>query len=805
MIRLDIGGSFLGTSADSLLFPDGEFSATDLNNPPLLTINAPVGLLFRDNPAPITSNAGSLNANGQLPVGLEVRSGQNISLFGGNVTLTNALVIAPGGRIEFGGLSAAGTINLDANLRAVFSDNVARADVNLSEGSIASVSGDGTGSIVVESRNIDLSDGSQFFGGVAREINAPEVQAGNITLNATNTITLDGINTAAGFPSGIQNTIESGATGNSGDIQISARNLALTNGAQILTLVRQGNAALQLAPGNGTGGDINIDVDELVSLDSNSLIASSLDVGAIGQSGNINLTTNSLSLTNRGQITSGTFGRGNGGSVDIEATDSIDLDGDLSGVFNSVESGAIGNAGGISITTNSLNITNGAQITAATFSEGNGGSIVIDIANSIALDGQGNLLTGIFNTVEPDATGNAGGITINTNSIDVNEAQLNVATFGEGDAGNLTINASDSINLSNNDVAILINATVQTTATGNGGNVEIDTNNLNLTGGAQISASTFGQGNAGVLNLTANNAIAIDGNGSAIGARVEPGATGNGGDVTINTGNLTLTDGAFLSTSTLSEGNSGTLNITANSLEVDASRIEAQVEFGLTADGTLVSATGQGGSVNIDTNTLNLTNGGQISVRTLGEGDAGNLTIDASQEISLSNGGGIFAQVFGEQALGNGGNVRIDTRTLNVTNDGDISVTTFAAGNAGNLNINVASLSVNEGGQIAASTFSDGDGGNLNITASNFVKLSGRTVIGRSGLFANAINGASGNGGDLSLTTDRLSISDGATINVSNFQSLGLNTPGTGEAGNLTINVRFRKLGYWCGDYYGNS
>jgi large exoprotein involved in heme utilization and adhesion len=42
--RLDIGGSFYGSSASSILFEDGEFSATDLDNPPLLTVNAAINL-----------------------------------------------------------------------------------------------------------------------------------------------------------------------------------------------------------------------------------------------------------------------------------------------------------------------------------------------------------------------------------------------------------------------------------------------------------------------------------------------------------------------------------------------------------------------------------------------------------------------------------------------------------------------------------------------------------------------------------------------------------------------------------------
>jgi filamentous hemagglutinin family protein len=76
---LNIGGSFYGSTADSLVFPEGEFSATDTQAPPLLTINAPIGLNFRDNPQPIT-NRSTVN-----DVGLEVNTGENITLVGGNI------------------------------------------------------------------------------------------------------------------------------------------------------------------------------------------------------------------------------------------------------------------------------------------------------------------------------------------------------------------------------------------------------------------------------------------------------------------------------------------------------------------------------------------------------------------------------------------------------------------------------------------------------------------------------------------------------------------------------------------------
>ena len=54
---LDVRGSFLGTTADSIVFPDGkQFSATNPEAAPLLTVNVqqPIGLVFQDNSGEIT-------------------------------------------------------------------------------------------------------------------------------------------------------------------------------------------------------------------------------------------------------------------------------------------------------------------------------------------------------------------------------------------------------------------------------------------------------------------------------------------------------------------------------------------------------------------------------------------------------------------------------------------------------------------------------------------------------------------------------------------------------------------------------
>ena len=107
--RLDIGGSFYGSTADSIVFSNGEFSASDLANPPLITINAPIGLNFRDNPGKIVNRS---VANG---VGLEVETGQSLALVGGNITLEGGILTAFEGNIELGSVVGNNIVNLEEN------------------------------------------------------------------------------------------------------------------------------------------------------------------------------------------------------------------------------------------------------------------------------------------------------------------------------------------------------------------------------------------------------------------------------------------------------------------------------------------------------------------------------------------------------------------------------------------------------------------------------------------------------------------------------------------------------------------
>jgi filamentous hemagglutinin family protein len=149
---LNVGGSFLASTASSLKFADGfEFSATAPQTTPLLTISVPIGLQFPANPRSIQN---------QSTVGLEVEPGKTLALVGGDVNLDGGVLTAPGGRVELGGLATTGTVGLNMdenNFRLSFPDGVARANVSLTNQAFVDVTADeGGGSIAVNARNLDI-------------------------------------------------------------------------------------------------------------------------------------------------------------------------------------------------------------------------------------------------------------------------------------------------------------------------------------------------------------------------------------------------------------------------------------------------------------------------------------------------------------------------------------------------------------------------------------------------------------------------------------------------------------------------
>ena len=792
--QLDIGGSFLGSTASSILFDDGEFSATkNLDSPPLLTINAPIGLGLEENPAKIVNRSIAQDNEGN-PIGLEVALGNNLSLVGGNIKFEGGNATASGGNVELGGLSTAGTINIAEDGSLSFPSDIALADITFNNNAVVDVTGAGGGNIAVNARNLDLRVNSFLDAGINRDSTSDNAQAGDIVINLIDNLTLDN--------SRIRNLV-GGGVGNSGRINIKTGSLSAINGGRISssTFIGQGNAGgIEIDAtgdisfkGIGVGNNNIVDPSGVFSL---------VVAGAEGDGGDIKISATNLTLEDGGEVNASTGGIGNGGNIDLIISDSISIntgtiEGDTlnlsnsrNGILTRVIQGGVGNAGNVNVTTNNLSITNGATIGTGTFGQGNAGSVNIT-ASEIRFEGANSRSepSSVGSRVEPGAVGNAGNVNISTDNFTlINKGQINAGVVGQGDGGDINITATKDINITSGELTSGIFSDVSSGAEGNAGNITLTTGNLSLTNGGQITGNTFGQGNAGLVEITALDTISIDGesangSGSLISSRVESEAIGNAEGVKINTDSLTVTNGSYLDGSTFGQGNAGSIEITANDITFDG---ENSTGFPSSAF-SQVNPGGEGnaGGVTIDTNSLTLNDGGLVSANTFGQGNAGLVEITASDTVSIdgerSNGlsSRVSSQVDG-QAEGDAGGIIISSgNDLTLTNGGQILANTFGQGDAGDVTItNDNNLTLN-GGQILANTSGRGDAGDVTITTAGNI-----TVTSES--FYSAINNrvnadAVGNAGILTISTNNLNLIDGGQILTG--------TSGQGNAGNANINA----------------
>ena len=677
-------------------------------------------------------------------------------LVGGDIVLDGGSLNAAGGRVELAGVSGNGTVKLNVdsqNLSLSIPNGVPRADISLSNGALVDVRAGVGGSITVNAQNLELKGKSQIVAGIKSGLSTVTATAGDININATDTVSFDN--------SYARNNVEQTGVSKAGGIEITTGSLEVTNGAVLSASTF----------GKGDAGSVTITATDGIKFDGiNSGAFSTVQPEAEGKAKGVAITTGSLAVTNGAVLSASTSGKGDAGSVNITATDSIKFDGWGSQAGSLVAPEAEGKAGGVTITTDSLAVTNGASLSASTFGKGDAGSINITATDSIKFDGtdKDGYPSGAFSTVQPEAEGKAGGASITTGSLALtNGAQLDASTYGKGDAGSVTITATDAINFDgeNNDGSHSgAYSVVNPGAEGKAGGVSITTGSLAVSNGAQVSASTFDTGDAGSITITATGAITFDGSDKEDGinsgafSTVEPEAKGKAGGVSITTGSLAVSNGAVVSTSTKGTGDAGSVTITATG----AITFDGEDKFGHSSGAYSTvepEAEGKAGGVSITTGSLTVTNGAVLSASTHGKGDAGSVTITATDAINFN---GTDKDGYSSGAFS--------------------SVQPKAEGNAGGVSITTGSLAVTNGGVLDASTHGKGDAGSVSIFARDAVKFDGVSKDGySSGAFSGVAPMAEGTAGGVSITTNSLKLTNGAVLDA--------RTLGKGDAGNVSISA----------------
>ncbi len=249
--------------------------------------------------------------------------------------------------------------------------------------------------------------------------------------------------------------------------------------------------------------------------------------------GSIQVQGKHVTLTDS-DIAANTFGSEPGGTLVVNASELVELQGSKLPSHLKTETSKSGAAGELRIETPQLIVKDGSQVSATTSSEGQGGRLSVT-ADSIQLMGaNASGPSGLFARTE--GTGNAGDLKIETGQLIVRDgAQVSASTDknSQGRAGTLSVSARDSIQLIGTKGESRSGLFIGTEATGSAGNLDIKTGQLIVQDGARISAATT-SGEGGNINLQVRDLILMRGK-SQISASASNNA--NGGNITINAKN----------------------------------------------------------------------------------------------------------------------------------------------------------------------------------------------------------------------------------------------------------------------------
>ena len=582
-----------------------------------------------------------------------------------------------------------------------------------------------------------------------------------------------------------------------GDIDITTHDLTVTNGA-----------VGALTFGEGDSGQVKIEATGDVVVDGeNSFITSEVSSNAVGDSGGVAITTNNLSVLNTATVRSSTFGEGDSGQVKIEATGDVVVDGENSFITSEVSSNAVGNSGGITITTNNLSVFNAATVRSSTFGEGDSGQVKVEATGDVVVDGENSFIS---SEVSLGGMGNSGGVAVTTNNLSVlNAATVSSSTFGEGDSGQVKIEATGDVIV--NGAGSFIASQVTPDGVGNSGGVVITANNLSVLDAAEVSASTFGEGDSGQVKIEATGDVIIDGIRSFISSQVSLDAVGNSSGVSITTDNIAVLNGAAVGASTFGEGNPGQVKIAATGdIIVDGagSGIASQVARQANPD-----AVGNNGGISITTNNLSVRNAAQIRSGVFSNSDSGQVKIIAIDNVVIDGAGAAIISEVQPGTVGNSGGISIITDNLSILGSAVVSTGTFgegdsgqveivatgdiildgqssylsnsvgisspvgpdAVGNSGGISITTNNLFVRNASQISAITTGEGDSGQIRIVATGNIILNGLNASIDSRVGSDAVGNSSG----ISIATNNLSVRNSATIEAS--------TRGEGDSGQIKI------------------
>ncbi|MGA1795229.1 MAG: filamentous hemagglutinin N-terminal domain-containing protein [bacterium] len=516
----------------------------------------------------------------------------------------------------------------------------------------------------------------------------------------------------------------------------------------------------------GDAGGISLDCG-LLSISREGIITGETDEYADGRGADIAVSVQQLKITEGGAISVATYGPGKGGEVRIQAEESVLIahPGEFSSTGIGAETWGPGDAGSITIAAPLVTIADGGEVSGITQAEGRGADVLIDAGRVSITDGY------VTSSCLEGASGDSGDIVIRASEhvlvSSLAESGDSVSgifsmTGGHGDAGGISVSAP-AVRVEN---GAEIGASTAF-GTGRAGDIRLSTGSLEITDGGRINSSSEGAGQGGMISMNSTESVRIDGGrvmaiagdaGDAGGIEtvspcldlsdegvIETLASGEGagqaGEIRINVGEMSLTGGGMINSSTLGVGRGGDIGIVASgSASISAgddpghhtgifSMAGAEGDAGgirvftpslrLEGHGSWIMAStvgsGRGGEILLDAGRLHIYNGAHIMADSGGTGDAGAIRIRVTDIVYCEHG-----LVTTEALRAEGGDIRIDgDPLLHLIHGGITATVTGGSGNGGNIDMQARSA-VLEKGRIIANA-EGGRGGNIRIVSGLFI------------------------------------------------------------------------------------
>ncbi len=564
---LDVGGSFLATTADHIKFDEGIFSATEFNSAPLLSLTTPIGLQFGQNSGGIVNLSRTVNAAGES-TGLQVQPNQTIALIGGAIDIPGGQIISPQSHIALGSVAGESLVGITPQpgqgLTINYYEVEAYQDIQISQLARVDSSGSSGGLLQLQGRKIIVEGGSQVF---SKSLSGDDAGKG-INVNASDALEVVGTGPSNG-----------------------------ERDATIRDFFRVFNAQRSSLSTNNFGN---------------------------GQGGSIDVRAKRVSVRDGGDISARTLGSGKGGNIVIKDSEFVEVSGDTenfgstdllkdilegspipvslaegaaSASFIVANSFGAGKGGDVIIETHRLLVRDGAFVSANPFGSGNGGDIKITATEAVELLGVSeseSYSAGI--SIGPVlSTGKPGMLLVNSPILRI--------TGGAG-IGLSTSNSSAALGIFNISDLVEITGTspnqrwdssisAESVQNGKGGSVRLTTNALLLADHGTITATGDNASQGGNINIVANSVV-ID-NHSSITTSVEGIVEGKtrviGGDIDLAIKDVLLLRRNSGISAKSGEGGSG------GNIDIDAGFIVAVTneDSDIIAD----AVRGQGGEINL--------------------------------------------------------------------------------------------------------------------------------------------------------------------------------------------------------------